>query len=391
MTRKLYSKRFVSLVVSLTLVVACILTAYAGTFTTFTGDQSNSKCEVKVTSNGGKVEYVIGTVSRSTYSMYIGSPALGAKCTLTAVDSATREFMYWKDEYSGRVFSYDRKVSFAAASRMHIRGVFATVSESQHFVNYVNYGDTIMTDTQMFANGDAVEAPTDTKLPGFTFQGWSKSASEIQSSTEDLIVYPIYTVNNESYTVAITNDAHVSGAGTYSNFQTVTVKADEKNGAGETFSYWKDALGDVVSFEPTYSFRINYNVTLTAVYGESVTPEPVIRVTKVYRDEADMKITFYAERSVPAEYEVVSHGMLMATGEVTDAEMTVGNAGDTSYATVNKVVGTSNEQCGTFSLAKSKISYNTLVLVRPYVITVTADGTYHITYGDVIRTTNGNI
>ncbi|MBQ7545394.1 MAG: InlB B-repeat-containing protein [Clostridia bacterium] len=390
MTRISYSKRFLSLVLALALITACMVVSYAGSFDLFTGDDNTNKCEVKITSNGGKIEYVIGSVSRSTRNQYIGSPDLGADCILTAVDTATRQFMYWQDEYSGRVYSYDRVLSFKASSRMNIRAVFANVDDNQHFVSYVNYGDTVMLDAVMYANGATITPPTDTKLPGFTFNGWSKSSSEIQSDDSDMIVYPQYTVNNESYTVAITNDAYVSGAGTYSNFQTVNVKAEEKDGAGKTFSYWKDADDVIVSYERNYSFRINYNVTLTAVYGEDVTPEPVIRISKIHRDTQDMKITFYAERSVPESYTVLEHGILMATGDaVQDSALVVSSAGDTRNAQVRKVIGKSNEQCGTFSLAKAEISYNTQVIARPFVITADASGAHHISYGDVIRTTNG--
>ena len=389
MTRISYSKRFLSLVLALALVAACMVVSYAGSFDLFTGDESTNVCQVKISSGGVKVEYVLGNVSRSTRSMYIGSPAVGAKCTLTAVDTATQAFMYWKDEYSGRVLSYDRVLSFTASSRMNITAVSAKVDDTKHFVAFVNYGDTIMADTVMYANGATITPPTDTKVPGFTFRGWSRSADEISSDDSDMIVYPQYTVDDASYTVAITNDAYVSGAGTYTNFQTVNLKAEEKNGAGETFSYWKDADDVIVSYERNYSFRINYNVTLTAVYGETVTPEPVIRITKINRDEADMKITFYAERSVPEAYTVVEHGMLMATGDQPDSAMTVGNAGDTQSAQVRKVIGKSNEQCGTFSLAKASVSYNTQVIARPFVITKDADGAQHISYGDIIRTTNG--
>ena len=93
MARISYSKRLLSLVMALALVVACLVTGYAGSFTTFMGDSNTSKCQIKITTNGVKVEYTIGSASRSTRSMYTGNYDLGSKCTLTAVDTDTREFM----------------------------------------------------------------------------------------------------------------------------------------------------------------------------------------------------------------------------------------------------------------------------------------------------------
>ncbi|MBQ7540769.1 MAG: InlB B-repeat-containing protein [Clostridia bacterium] len=389
MQRKTYNKRVLSIIVAMALVFTCFLTSYAGTLTSFLGDEGFGTGEVSVGTNGGRVYYTIGDDPReSSRTGYIGSPPLGTVCIFEAEDTATRAFMYWQDEYAHRVYSYDRVITVTVGSRISLRAVFANVSDTKHFVSFVNYGNTVMKDTVMVNNGADVSFPTDTKLPGFTFRGWSKSANEIKNDDGDMIVYPQYTVNDESFTVNITNEAYVSGAGTYSNFQTVNIKAEEKNGSGETFSYWKDSEDTIVSYERNYSFRINYDVTLTAVYGESVTPQPVVRITKINRDEEDMKLTFYAERSVPDSYTVVSHGMLMATGNIPDAQMLVSEAGELDTSSIRKVYGASNEQCGTFSLAKAKVSYVTTVTARPFVIVQNAAGEQFVAYGDTVRTTN---
>ena len=177
---------------------------------------------------------------------------------------------------------------------------------------------------------------------------------------------------------------------------------DEKAEAQYTSGAIKCIFDDVLSspsawaasnvawlYENNYSFRINYNVTLTAVYGEEVTPEPVIRITKVARDPSSMKLTFYAERSVPETYTVVSHGMLMGTGtNVSDTQMTVGSAKDSATSTVRKAYGTSNELNGTFSLAKAKVSAATVVVARPFIIVKNASGEQFVVYGDIVRTSN---
>ena len=154
---------------------------------------------------------------------------------------------------------------------------------------------------------------------------------------------------------------------------------------------WKDEKGSVVSYENNYSFRINYDVTLTAVFGASATPEPVIRISKIYPDKSDMKLTFYAERSVPEGYTVVAHGMLMSTGNVTEGQMTVANAGDTASSPVRKVYGTSNESCGTFSLAKALVASTTLVNARPFVICIDPDGNQVVAYGDMCSATTEGV
>ncbi len=388
MKRSAIPKRAISVMVALALVASCLLTSYAGTILSFQGDNNSGECDVKVTTNGGEVVWVVGDDGGDFDNSYIGTLALGTKCKFTANDTNTRKFLYWQDEYDARVYSYERTVEFEAASRMHLRAVYSKSSSTSHVITWVNYGGTVL-QKDTYRIGATLTPPGDTKLPGFVFLGWSTSAADATNDPSDQIIYPRYRVEASGFTVAITNDSGVSGAGSYTNFQTVNVKAEPKNGSGETFSYWQDADGNVVSYENNYSFRINYDVTLTAVYGEEVTPEPVIRITKIVRDMSSMKLTFYAERSVPETYAVVSHGMLMSSSStVSDQQMIVDNAGDATTATVRKAYGTSNELSGTFSLAKAKVSAATVVTARPFIIVKNASGEQFVVYGDIVRTSN---
>lgn len=391
MKRSTVSKRVIACVIALALVFSCVLTVFADSLSPFTGDESQGTCDVRFGSPGGRVKYEVGPRAGSTRSLMTIPVAVGSACRLEATDTTGLVFLFWQDAYANRVYSYDPVLEFTASTNMSLVAYYQPLDEEERFVAFVNYGGTIFEDeSDYFAPGDTVTMPTDVKLPGFTFTGWSKSVSDIAADNGNQVVYPLYTVNDESYTVTLTDDTYASGAGTYSNFQTVSVKAREKNGSGESFSYWQDADGTIVSYERNYSFRINYDVTLTAVFGEDVTPEPVIRISKIHRDTQDMKLTFYAERSVPEGYTVLSHGMLMATGKnVVDAQMKVGSANASGTSTVRKVIGTSNEACGTFSLAKTDVSYTTIVVARPFVICRNTNGDQFIVYGDVVRTTNG--
>ena len=384
-------KRVFSVLLAIALVFSCALTSLAGNMISFNGDNGTGKQPIKLTSNGGKILYEMGDdYSGSTRTQYIGTNPVGEVVKLTAADTATRTFMFWLDEYSGRVYSYDRSVSFTVASRMHLRAQFAVVSDTEHFVTYVNYGGNKLLDSDpMYAFDEDINVPAAGLLPGFTFQRWSMTEQEIAATTEDVVVYPIYTVNSESYTVKITNDAYVSGAGTYQNLQTVHLKAEPVNGEGQAFSYWKDSSGAVVSYERNYSFRINYNISLTAVYGEDVTPAPVARVSKIVPDTTEFKITFYAERSVPTDYTVLSHGLLVSKTEQTEDSMIVSAAGDSATAGIRKVYGNSNENCGTFSVAQSNVDIGQSVYVRPFLIVKNAADAQFIVYGDIVSAANG--
>lgn len=404
MKRKAFNKRIVSCIVAMALVLSCLVTVFAGTLVEFNGDGGNKTTTLRVTTTGSFTYTVTNATPIREYSMYIGYPKIGTLCTFEAdavCDEGTEYeavFLYWKDVISGRIYSYERKIQFVASSRMHLRAEFVGVDESSHYLTYVNYGGTILKDGKnnrgaSYPVGTIVMPPSDTDLPGFTFTGWTKYPQDVANDPSDQVIYPQYTVNEESYTVTLTDDSYASGAGTYSNFQTVNLKAEEKNGSGQSFSYWQDENGTIISYERNYSFRINYDVTLTPVFGEDVEPAPVIRISKVYRDIPNTKITFYAERSVPDTYTVISHGILLANGAgVSDIPLTTSAGVDstTEKANVRKAYGNSNEQCGTFSLAKGAIGRNDPVQVRPFVIVKDADGKQFVVYGDEVRTTNAS-
>ena len=69
-----------------------------------------------------------------------------------------------------------------------------------------------------------------------------------------------------------------TGAGTYTQGESVTVTAEDKE--GKVFKGWKDASGNIVSTEMNYTFKVTGETTLTAVYedkpagGDEINPAP---------------------------------------------------------------------------------------------------------------------
>lgn len=58
-----------------------------------------------------------------------------------------------------------------------------------------------------------------------------------------------------------------TGAGTYTQGESVTVTAEDKE--GKVFAGWQDASGKIVSTDKSYTFTVNGETTLTAVYEDS--------------------------------------------------------------------------------------------------------------------------
>ena len=59
-----------------------------------------------------------------------------------------------------------------------------------------------------------------------------------------------------------------TGAGTYTQGESVTITANEP-AEGKEFKGWKDSSGKIVSTEKSYTFTVNGETTLTAVYEDA--------------------------------------------------------------------------------------------------------------------------
>ena len=84
---------------------------------------------------------------------------------------------------------------------------------------------------------------------------------------------------------------------------------------GKTFAYWAIPNGAKVSTNASYTFRVVSNTSLEAVYvdnAEEAVAEPAIAVTSVTAS-GTKTICYEITRDVPADYTVVSTGVLYGT------------------------------------------------------------------------------
>ncbi len=390
MKRTSSMKRAVCFIFAVIMTFSCLMTARAGEISTYTGDTGNGKCYFSVSTNGASIQmqavWPDGTVrNRKTSSSILTSFPIGSVITMTAADSASAEFLYWYDNATQRIFTQEKELKYILGSKVNYRAQ-ACPATVDKIVTYVSLGGTVIKHEELSAT-EGLSKPATPIVPGLTFSKWSMTEQEIAKSAENSIVYPVYTVNSENYTIDITNTEYVSGEGTYPNYGTATLKAEPVNGEGESFSYWKDSKGNIVSYDKDYSFRVNYNETFTAVYGETVTAQPVIRISKTAIQKDENTITFFAERYVPEGLEIINHGILItkdASKPVTS--LVLGNAGDTQYSSVLKGIGKSNENVGTYSISKAEVSKDDTVKARPYVLYLD-NGAVKVLYGDAVTAT----
>lgn len=206
----------------------------------------------------------------------------GASVTITANAPATgKRFSGWTIEGISGLDTTKTSLTF----NMPAGNVTATANyEDIEYTITVNGGTA---DKSKAKCGDSVTITANVPATGKEFDKWVVTG--ITLSDEDLAKS---TVTFEMPASNVTMEAHFrdieeapsieikveggTGAGTYTQGESATVTAEDKE--GKVFKGWKDESGKIVSTNKSYTFTVNGETTLTAVYedkssgGGEITP-----------------------------------------------------------------------------------------------------------------------
>lgn len=301
------------------------------------------------------------------------------KIKATSINESS-DFFYWENGYTRRIISTADTTEFIAVANMNLTAQFTTtelITNDKKLVVYVNNAENVV-DSYELADGDDYKVPAAPSLAEHVFKSWSMTKDEVLASAEKLIVVrPIYSLVVKNTVTLTEGNWTATGAGEYETVgderPVVTVSASAADEAGAGFLYWLDAeTGEIASYNRTYTFYVIKDTELTPVYGDAsaVMPVPVARIATVkYDDKAD-KVSFFAERSVPAGYTMIQTGIV-----VTKSESVASNedAFILDASGVSKGTSKSLSASGYYSASVSATSGVT-AYARAYVIYANADG-----------------
>lgn len=259
-----------------------------------------------------------------------------AKVTATANDDY--EFVGWKDSY-GTTVSTDAVYNFTVIGDATLTPEFVKVKTDEGAdiayvtVSFYHQSGKLL-DSQKVVSGEGkitatVNAPTKV---GFDFLGWSAKASgataedvvdfETATFSENTSLYPVFKAQDITYTLTVVGLQTEQKAPQSS----VTVTADPIE--GKQFVGWKDANGNIVSYDSTYTFIITGDTTLTAYYEQvdsEVVKEPTIvigePVISVKEQGVSKKATMYFNYDIPSGNELVDIGVVYVSGKKNTLDM----------------------------------------------------------------------
>ena len=289
-----------------------------------------------------------GTCTTSTSD---GKYVYGQTATVTATASDGYVFVGWNDIY-GTTVSTDANYSFTVIGDATLTPEFVKVKTDEGAdIDYVTvsfyHQSGKLLDSQKLVSGEGkitttVNAPTKV---GFDFLGWSAKASgataedvvnfETATFSENTSLYPVFKAQDITYTLTVGSQTEQKAPQS-----SVTVTADPID--GKQFVGWKDANGNIVSYDSTYTFIITGDTTLTAYYEQAdseVVKEPTIIIAQpTYEDiTGGYKMAFYFNYTVPEDCKLVDIGIIRKKGNYAADGITLETVGVSQYSVLSKL------------------------------------------------------
>lgn len=301
---------------------------------------------------------------------------LGEEVTVKAITEEDSKFVYWKDS-ADRVVSTEPEFTFVIACGETFTAYF--FEKSTYLVTFKNGNGDIIKSVYLVEDEEVV-FPEPPSMLGYRFIGWDKTAEEIKEAQEDIVVTALFEKIEQTVSVVVYGG---SGTGQYNISDYVIVVADEPK-EGEKFAYWKDELGNILSYNGRYGFTATRNIILTAVYlpeAEEISKEAKIAITNITVTEN--KISFVAERVVPEGNTVIVHGIIATNNPLIGSSETDFIIGGED---VLKASAQTKGLVGVFVLNKLS-ELNETWYARGYVIYKDSEGNVITVYSDIAEAT----
>ena len=276
-----------------------------------------------------------GTCTTSTSD---GKYVYGQTATVTATASDGYEFVGWNDIY-GTTVSTDANYSFTVIGDATLTPEFVKVKTDEGAdiayvtVSFYHQSGKLLDSQKVVSSEGKINATVNapTKV-GFDFLGWSAKASgaiaedvvdfETATFSENTSLYPVFKAQAITYTLTVVGLQTEQKAPQSS----VTVTTDPIE--GKQFVGWKDANGNIVSYDSTYTFIITGDTTLTAYYEQAdseVVKEPTITmgepIISVKEQGVSKKATMYFNYDIPNGNELVDIGVVYVSGKQNTLDM----------------------------------------------------------------------
>lgn len=274
------------------------------------GEADDVKIAVSA-ANGTVTAAKDGATAEDWQSIKTVNLPVGTKLSLTAIPEENASFLYWMDKNSGLILSYEEAFEFSVGTDRELSAVF--VKDDEVYVIFRNINGKIVKSEPA---GEAATVPENPYVYGYEFCGWYLEGKKQENLTEgaavgtidETVIYSAgFIAKNDIYTITYNGEEKE-----YKYNEKAKYTAENEKD-GKAFSYWKRDE-KIVSYDLTYSFYVNSDSALEAVYGEVKTDDVLLIMAAPALVNTD-RIAFFAERNIPDEYSVIETGILISESE----------------------------------------------------------------------------
>ena len=315
--------------------------------------------------------------------------------SLVTINFTGDNFLYWVNG-SGKVVSTSKEYKFTLVSATVLSAVYTNseADEAQVIFLTANPDDPNsapqIVSSKAYAKGTTtISFPAPPVRIGKRFTGWSMTEEQIIAAipganvelSGKILVYAMYEDQERPCTVTVSyGDKQQKISATIGTRVVLTALPQQVD--GKEFSCWKDSEGKVLGTTSNLYVTPVGNMTVYAVYGETVEQRPTISMLKPVASVANEKyvVTFSAVRSIPDGYTIEELGILYSMDKSygdPDAEkyMVLGSDGEVP-AGVYRARATQTTPLGT---------------VRCNITTGFADRTFYARGYMILKDSEGNI
>jgi len=318
--------------------------------------------------------------------------------TLNAVAAAGNEFLYYVDSYTQRIISTNPTLVVDTKIERYVEAVFESLNTSK--VVFTNNSGVICEDLPYSATIDAsgVEAPV---AAGYDLLGWGPKGVMELTSADFVSAYKsgssafedgaTYNINGFAFKLNSSTSNKYVAIPKLEAAQTFTVTFVDNGqewsktvniggtvsytAQGDGFKYWKNDQNQIVSVYRSYSVQAFQQTTLTAVYEGEASEYGYVNLIAAI--EEDVRVRVYAERSIPANWRIISVGAVVSyTDDVQNPTVA-----DINNDTVKAVYTTKKTSQGILSFGMTRASLarnNGVGYARGFVEIETDSGSYYV-------------
>ncbi len=314
--------------------------------------------------------------------------------SLVTINFTGDNFLYWVNG-SGKVVSTSKEYKFTLVSATVLSAVYTNseADEAQVIFLTANPDDPNsapqIVSSKAYAKGTTtISFPAPPVRIGKRFTGWSMTEEQIIAAIPGanverggkILVYAMYEDQKLPCTVTVFyGDRQQKIPATIGTRVELTAPQQVD---GKEFSYWKDSEGKVLGTTSKLYVTPVGNMTVYAVYGETVEQLPTISMLKPVASVANEKyvVTFSAVRSIPDGYTIEELGILYSM------DRSYGNSDAKEYM----VLGSDGEvPAGVYRARATQTT--PLGTVRCNITTGSADRTFYARGYMILKDSEGNI